>query len=748
MADAPKILGTDTLRDAYPKLNSAIDNSNEAKTKADTAIETANTAKTTADTVQSQFDQVVAEAGENNPEVVQARGEAVNLNARLNATDAQLAEKASLEEARLKADKLQLEDMDAETLAAIEGGEGTSFNLLSIPQDQSVSLEKLTTEFKNDYTDFGNFKLSNLIKNGDFNNALTDWNNTNGVVAENGKAKISIANGISLQQPVSFVVGHKYYVSLLHRAESVERNLDLTLRNGSTLITPALLSMPVGSIGGTTSETRFSKLFTVNEAATSLGFLRNGTSVGGFHYVDNIQLFDLTDMYGAGNEPTKKEDIEKLIDLYNGYISGTKRLGNKEFSFHLFDEIKKSESIASRSVYEELRGNVHQRNYRVDKKFKAGEAIVSSGDVTLLDVADPKYQRYNNTSMKVTVNSPTNFRIDFPFSTPIDLYRKEYALNFYMPPESQKTPRQSKFSVLAIYLTTLNGAYIIYPENDRRYPGWNSLIGNPFNRNSASAANEVDLTNVTNIRLHLNVDPTITEPYDIYFDSFVSWDYVNNPTVRLEFDDAIHTVYDNAFPLMAERGMRGATHVITKNIITEDPIEYITNEGLKRMHDVGWDICSHSRNHLYISTLTEQEQLYELEQSQKDLLGLGLRNGPQFYIAPYGDNTLYATEQARKFYANYRMTGYRPGISVMPQLPYAMECIDAGVRGLSGVTTLIDKAVETGGHLPLMWHGEIGETWGGIMWQTGEFKDMLDYLIEKGVKVVTYSDQFPNSQVR
>jgi hypothetical protein len=101
MADAPKILGTDTLRDAYPKLNSAIDNSNEAKTKADgadgkadTAIETANTAKTTADTVQSQFDQVVAEAGENNPEVVQARGEAVNLNARLNATDAQLADLA------------------------------------------------------------------------------------------------------------------------------------------------------------------------------------------------------------------------------------------------------------------------------------------------------------------------------------------------------------------------------------------------------------------------------------------------------------------------------------------------------------------------------------------------------------------------------------------------------------------------------------------------------------------------------
>jgi hypothetical protein len=148
MADAPKILGTDTLRDAYPKLNSAIDNSNEAKTKADgadgkadTAIETANTAKTTADTVQSQFDQVVAEAGENNPEVVQARGEAVNLNARLNATDAQLAEKVPYEKARLKSVKLEPEDLSEETLGLVTGT-GT-VNLLTIPQEDSVTLDKI-----------------------------------------------------------------------------------------------------------------------------------------------------------------------------------------------------------------------------------------------------------------------------------------------------------------------------------------------------------------------------------------------------------------------------------------------------------------------------------------------------------------------------------------------------------------------------------------------------------------------------
>lgn len=99
MADAPKILGTDTLREAYPKLNSSIDNANEALTRvanaeADStnAVATATEAKTTAETVRSEFDLVVAEAGSNNPEVVNARGTHALLKDRLNSVDAQLAE--------------------------------------------------------------------------------------------------------------------------------------------------------------------------------------------------------------------------------------------------------------------------------------------------------------------------------------------------------------------------------------------------------------------------------------------------------------------------------------------------------------------------------------------------------------------------------------------------------------------------------------------------------------------------------
>lgn len=44
--------------------------------------------------------------------------------------------------------KRELEDLSETVLSAIEGGEGTSFNLLSIPQDESVTIEKLAPQLQ------------------------------------------------------------------------------------------------------------------------------------------------------------------------------------------------------------------------------------------------------------------------------------------------------------------------------------------------------------------------------------------------------------------------------------------------------------------------------------------------------------------------------------------------------------------------------------------------------------------------
>jgi len=87
MAKAPRILGTDTLRLAYPKLNMAIDNSNEALTKASTAETNAVDAKNMSESTQTQLNNIIIDSGTSDAEVIQARGGEPVLNDRLNKYD-------------------------------------------------------------------------------------------------------------------------------------------------------------------------------------------------------------------------------------------------------------------------------------------------------------------------------------------------------------------------------------------------------------------------------------------------------------------------------------------------------------------------------------------------------------------------------------------------------------------------------------------------------------------------------------
>jgi hypothetical protein len=82
----------DSLKTAAPKLNDAIDQSNEAITKATSAEQTANLANTKSDDTQQQLNNIVINNGQSDAEVLQARGTYSVLNERLSATDAQLAD--------------------------------------------------------------------------------------------------------------------------------------------------------------------------------------------------------------------------------------------------------------------------------------------------------------------------------------------------------------------------------------------------------------------------------------------------------------------------------------------------------------------------------------------------------------------------------------------------------------------------------------------------------------------------------
>ncbi|AQU79705.1 hypothetical protein [Planococcus faecalis] len=133
--------------------NAANANVIEAKGISDQALAVAQDAKTvstsaesTSQSVRGELDRVIADAGGNNPEVVAARGNDVNLGARLNGLGQQLAEKIG------QGVKAEPEDLSENTIALLTG-QG-SINLLSIPQDDSVTLDKMEPSLRVELSDF------------------------------------------------------------------------------------------------------------------------------------------------------------------------------------------------------------------------------------------------------------------------------------------------------------------------------------------------------------------------------------------------------------------------------------------------------------------------------------------------------------------------------------------------------------------------------------------------------------------
>ena len=90
-------------------LNAAHDKADSAKRAAENAVNTANSAKTTAEYVQSQLDNVVAD-GDSLAEVVQARGEFVNLRDRLDSEFGQVTEQLTQTGEQIEAVNTQLTD--------------------------------------------------------------------------------------------------------------------------------------------------------------------------------------------------------------------------------------------------------------------------------------------------------------------------------------------------------------------------------------------------------------------------------------------------------------------------------------------------------------------------------------------------------------------------------------------------------------------------------------------------------------
>ena len=170
--------------------------------------------------------------------------------------------------------------------------------------------------------------LKNLVENGDFSDGTSWWSaNYCTLTHENSIVKLS-SNGTSrtmrILQPVTFNSSDIYYLTFKHKTPTTPMTISIRYVSDS--------KKEVDSFG------TYSTIFKLTGVYTSLQieFTADLTTSDNVE-LESIALFNLTEVFGAGNEPSK-EEMDRLIEV-TGYIDGEYALNNKEMFGYLMKGI-------------------------------------------------------------------------------------------------------------------------------------------------------------------------------------------------------------------------------------------------------------------------------------------------------------------------------------------------------------------------------------------------------------------------
>lgn len=164
-------------------------------------------------------------------------------------------------------------------------------------------------------------KFNQLLENGDFSDGDTKWGHTyhtEAIVSE-GVLVITATgdNSQATHNVPAIPAGHKVYVSFLTRKENSVNatSVRVALRKGHSgnvvggYVTTAL----------NTNWTHGSVLFTTNAEATTFIIAAGDTVDRDIWYLSNVNVIDITDIFGTGNEPSTVEAFEAWLTQKIGY---------------------------------------------------------------------------------------------------------------------------------------------------------------------------------------------------------------------------------------------------------------------------------------------------------------------------------------------------------------------------------------------------------------------------------------------
>lgn len=445
---------------------------------------------------------------------------------------------------------------------------------------------------------------------------------------------------------------------------------------------------------------------------------------------------NLTSVFGEGLEPLKKE-IEKYLKKYN----------------HSWFPNQNLQFVAVKDVFSEML----KRNATIDSEnifddFENTNWDSVTPDATLSRVTDKVVTGRKSIQLDARAVQGQMINVDRSTITNWDLVGVEDRMMIRVWIEDV-----TLIQTLTLYLCNDEKAWSDYckliflgggTSQTNLKNGWNylSLI-----LSNADLVNNFSF-NKTIKKIRISVTPKKDGDLRVVFDS-LSNKIQSEPKIVITFDDGWKTVYENAFPVMQERGLRGTVYAIGQYVDNpNNPLSpfFMSVENYQELYRQKWHIGNHTWQHNYYfgGNHTPKSYLEVLNQNREWLIDNDLGDGGDYVCYPNGEYDQRVINLMKV--NNYKSARCAKIRGIHPEkIDDQFQIIS---EAFSYTTTVaeakkwIDDLVENGGTLFLQFHSiPIDDTIHGpddptvgyqnkyISFSKTKFTETMDYIVEKGL---------------
>lgn len=320
-----------------------------------------------------------------------------------------------------------------------------------------------------------------------------------------------------------------------------------------------------------------------------------------------------------------------------------------------------------------------------------------SGDISLEAPPDDRYGVAP--CLKITSGAGANAIADLNLNSQLT---GRFGVLIYMKPYESAAGDINNTQNCLLYLSNDAGFANFFTRTIQVRPGWNYIVVGraPYVTTSVKEATWQSSGSPSwaspFAKIRVRVNSQASSSTEIWVRAIRDGDY-HQPVVMFDFDDALGSVYTDAFPVLEGLGFKGVLNVISSKVGVAG---YMTQEQIEEVYQAGWDIGNHSKDHE--TNVQSNSYAYWVDQIQGcqaylESNGWTRRDCHRHYVAPYGYNSWRTADNYRQAIRDLCITGRvvveRP-MGAWLDDPYAVSCMQQ-YGGSETIANTFDRLAAT-----------------------------------------------------